>query len=209
MALLGVAAAVSGFGCGSDTAGPEYWDSTDSAYKVLENLELAYNRMDLERYAACLREDFEFIALDDEWGGPEVDLDPWGLETELHMHQAMFESGAVDYIDLELEVSQGVPYGGGRLFQCEFSLSIQTDSLIVCQGQAHFMCTQDSTEEGAWRVWQWYDSSDMAGDSLATWAEAKHAFLWERAELEDEEQKGREEVPPAHSLTRRLRTRAW
>ncbi len=170
-ALLALAAAVLLTGCwnpfspdsGDGGQDQVYHEFCDSAYKVLENLELAYKSMDLDHYLMCFRDDFEFFLLETDWadydGDGQTDQS-WGLDLEEQFHEVLFEGGEVDQITLTLNIPQGVPYGDGKLFQCDFQLKVyQGEGGYQASGQADFICKQDSTS-GEWLIWQWYDYSD-------------------------------------------------
>lgn len=159
---------VIGSGCisGPDspvTPAPTPWEDPDSAWKVIENLELAYITMDLELYMSCFREDFEFTYFD--FTLPEPWTISWGYDTEEEKHQNMFTS--VPDIDLVLTGDFQSPWTGdstGASLQLTrtFDLKLYDDSTqtsgIRATGQALFICRQDSA--GIWYVWLWYDQSD-------------------------------------------------
>jgi len=106
-ALLALAAAVLLTGCWNPFSPDEeeggqdqvYHEFCDSAYKVLENLELAYKSMDLDHYLMCFTEDFEFFLLETDWadydGDGQTDQS-WGLDLEEQFHEVLFEGGGLD-----------------------------------------------------------------------------------------------------------------
>jgi hypothetical protein len=141
-----------------------YHEFCDSAYKVLENLELAYKSMDLEHYLMCFREDFEFFLLEADWDdydGDGVEDQSWGLDLEEQFHEQLFEGGIVDNITLSLSIPDPQQYGQGQLFQCNFDLKVYKPdgSGWQASGQADFLCLQDSVS-GEWLIWKWYDESE-------------------------------------------------
>lgn len=159
---------VLGSGCifGTDSpggpAGPP-WQDPDSAWKVIENLELAYRTMDIELYMSCFREDFEFTYYD--FTIPEPWTISWGYDTEEEIHLNMFTS--VPCIDLEFSGDHQIPWTGdstGASLQLTrtFDLKLYDDSThtsgIRATGDAIFICRDDSS--GIWYVWLWYDQSD-------------------------------------------------
>jgi len=172
-ALLALGAAVLLTGCWNpfspdetNTGGDQvYHETCDSAYKVLENLELAYKSMDLDHYLMCFRDDFEFHLLEcdyDDYNGDGIEDTYWGLDKEEQFHESLFESGDVTQVSLNLNIpASGVPYGDAMLFICDFQLKVYMVDVPGYQasGQAHFFCRQDSTD-GEWYVWQWHDKSE-------------------------------------------------
>jgi len=146
-------------------AGPP-WNPVDSAWKVIDNLELAYNTMDLDLYMSCFREDFEFH-LPFQWGGGYGKQDSfWGYWLEEEFHQGMFNCGQVYSIDLQIEGTNQTPWTGdstGASLQLNraFSLYVYLDESqsegYLAAGEALFICRKDST--GEWYVWKWWDQS--------------------------------------------------
>jgi hypothetical protein len=159
------------------STGPGYygppWENPDSAYKVIENLEYAYDTMDLELYMSCFRDDFEFHLLEVSWP-PES----WGFDTEESAHQSMF--GTVYDIDLAFEGGGESPWSGdstGESWELErtFDLSVYMDEYtgFRASGQEVFICRPDG--DGTWYVWEWFDLSDTK--ERTTWGDIKKAFL--------------------------------
>ena len=157
-----------GSGCFSGPSSPVVpepapWNNPDSAWKVIYNLEIAYNTMDIELYMSCFREDFEFTYFD--FSIPDPWTITWGYDTEEEKHQNMFTS--VPDIDLEMSGDYQSPWTGdstGASLQLirSFDLKLYDDSTsssgVRATGQALFVCRQDSA--GVWYVWQWLDQSD-------------------------------------------------
>ncbi|MCK4807067.1 MAG: hypothetical protein KAT09_05445 [Candidatus Aegiribacteria sp.] len=158
------------------------WETKDSVWKVIENLEYAYNAMDLDLYMSCFREDFEFHLL---WwynphGKPAKQDSFWGYDVEEQFHQNMF--AYVDSIELTVEGTQGSPWSGdstGQSYQLPrtFNLWIYTDKAQTgfyrACGSALFVCRQDTTDD-QWYVWQWWDLSDTK--DWTTWGQIKTMF---------------------------------
>ncbi len=147
----------------------QYHDPVDSAYKVLENLQYAYQSRDLDHYLACFRDDFEFHLLEidfDDYDGDGIVDEYWGLALEEQFHEAMFAQ--VASIDLTLSGSSQEPWSGdstGQSLQLQrtFELKVYLDGAGTtgyrANGVALFICRED-TVTGDWYVWQWWDQSD-------------------------------------------------
>ena len=155
----------------SPPSGPAYYSFCDSAWKVIKNLEYAYQAKDIEHYTACFREDFEFHLLEVDWanywGGPEEDT-WWGLDVEEEFHIAMFDF--VDDIELELSGiaewpwspdSTGQSWELPRTFTLKVYYTVQGSPWTGSQasGTALFICRTD-TSTGEWYIWQWFDQSE-------------------------------------------------
>ncbi len=167
-------------GCDDTSTGPPPWSSADSSHVVIENLEYAYNYMNLELYMECFRNDFVFIMPVYMWGDYNGDgiIDVgWGLEAEEQIHQNMFENSPVESISLDLTIPEGVPdsLGGGYIHYCDFQLFVYTDPWTGyrASGQARFFCRQDTTD-GHWYIWKWvYESAEKEN---VAWATVKIGF---------------------------------
>ena len=65
-----------------------YHSPVDAAYKVVDNLQLAYQTKDIDAYLECLHEEFEFLLLETDWddytGNGEID-ESWGRDIEESM----------------------------------------------------------------------------------------------------------------------------
>jgi len=167
--------------CGSST-GPEGqepdgppWEYPDSAYKVIENLEYAYETMDLELYMSCFRYDFEFT------GCVQPEPTTWGYVTEGLVHDCMFD--IVYDVDLAFEGSGESPWSGdstGESLELEriFDLNVYMDeySGFRASGQEIFICRPDG--DGTWYVWKWFDYSDTK--ERMTWCGIKQQFMGDR-----------------------------
>lgn len=156
------------------------WETIDSSWKVIDNLEYAYNAMDIDLYMSCFREDFEFHLLwYNPFGKPAKQDSFWGYDIEELFHQNMF--AYVDSIELSLSGTQENPWSGDTTGQ-SYMLPRTFDFKVYCEptqagyyratGTALFICRQDSTSE--WYVWLWYDQSDTK--EWATWGEIKSMF---------------------------------
>ena len=157
------------------------WDPVDSAWKVIENLEYAYNTMDIDLYMSCFREDFEFHLL---WynphGCPAKQDSFWGYAVEELIHQNMF--AYVYSIELTIEGTQESPWTGdttGQSYQLHrtFDLKVYTNEAqsegYRAAGSALFICRPDSTDD-QWYIWQWCDLSDTKEST--TWGALKALF---------------------------------
>ena len=143
----------------------QYYVPADSAWKVLENLEYSYASMDIDRYIACFRSDFEFHLLEVDWDdytGNGVIDEYWGLALEEEYHIAMFNY--VSSIDLTLSGDSefswsGDPTGMALALPRTFDLKVYTDGVngYCASGSALFICRED--EAGEWYIWQWWDQS--------------------------------------------------
>ncbi len=149
----------------------QYYAFCDSAWKVLWNLEYAYQSRDITHYMACFRADFEFHLLECDWanywGGPEIDT-WWGLDLEEQFHDAMF--GFVDDIDLTLSGTSEWPWTGdstGQSLELQRTFSLKVYYTIPgspfegsqASGSAAFVCRTD-TVTGEWYIWMWFDQSE-------------------------------------------------
>lgn len=103
----------------SPPAGPpdvsQYHTPVDSAYKVIENLQLAYERKDIDRFMECLHPEFEFLLLETDWDDYTLDgfVDhSWGIDLEEELTGNMFASDSADVIELMIDGnSETVWYG--------------------------------------------------------------------------------------------------
>ena len=163
---------------GPGAAGPP-WIPPDSAWEVVENLEYAYNTMDLGLYMSCFRDDFVFH-LAPIW--PQSPDTTWGIEVEEQFHQSMFYF--VYDIDLTLSGSAGWPWSGdstGQSWELQRIFDLKVYYVIPgspseeaeASGSAMFICRPDSADD--WYIWQWWDCSEQS-DSLITWTEIKSMF---------------------------------
>ena len=100
------------------------WQSPDSAYKVIENLEYAYNTLDYGLFLSCIRQDFEFHPL--EISGH----DPWDHDMEAAIHDSMF--GTVYGNELDLWGSAEWPWSGDSTGESmELSRACSLDVMIT------------------------------------------------------------------------------
>ena len=145
------------------------WETLDSAWKVIDNLELAYNAMDLSLYMGCFREDFEFHFSDYSWPGEGYGKQDtfWGYWIEEGFHQGMFNSGEVSSIELTIAGTQENPWSGdstGASLQLHrsFDLHVYTDE---AQSDGYRAAATPGrvmgvASTGEWYVWKWWDESD-------------------------------------------------
>lgn len=143
----------------------QYYAPVDEAWKVLKNLEYSYSSMDIDRYLACFRSDFEFHLLEIDWAdytGNGVIDEYWGLAKEEEFHIAMFN--AVSSIELTLSGDSEFPWSGDPTGMAlalprTFDLKVYTNGIdgFCASGSALFICRED--ESGEWYIWQWWDQS--------------------------------------------------
>ena len=159
------------------------WEPVDSAWKVIENLEYAYNTMDIDLYMSCFREDFEFHLLYFNPHGCIAKQDSfWGYTEEEQIHLNMFND--VPMIDLSLSGTSEYPWTGdstGQSYQLDryFNLKVFT-SLFPAQGYMAsgttlFICRPDTVDD-QWYIWLWYDLSDTKEQT--TWGALKEMFFY-------------------------------
>jgi len=157
------------------------WVPPDSAWKVVENLEYAYNTMDLDLYMSCFRDDFEFHLLECGWPPPPPP-EPWGYSTEEAIHDSMF--GYVNDIDLTFSGSAEWLWSGDstgqswelqRMFDLKVYYSIPGSPYEGYQasGTTLFICRCD--DNGDWYIWMWFDQSETK--ERMTWGDIKSLFL--------------------------------
>jgi hypothetical protein len=177
-ALSAVVAALAVSGCWNPVdpeqgggGGPEYYTFCDSAWKVIKNLEFAYQAKDLDHYLACFRSDFEFHLLEVDWDdydGDGIIDEYWGRDLEEQFHESMF--GFVDNIDLTFSGNAEWPWSGDstgqslelpRTFDLKVYYTIPGSPYEGSQasGQAIFICRTDTTT-GEWYIWMWFDQSE-------------------------------------------------
>lgn len=171
----------------TDTTGPEGktpqgppWSPVDSSWKIINNLEFAYNAMDIDLYMSCFREDFVFHPPWENPYGKSAKQDScWGYDFEELCHQNMFEYA--DSIKLVVDGTHVTPWTGDStgqsyMLQRIYELVVYTEQAqtvyYMAIGSSIFICRQDST--GEWYIWQWYDLSDTK--ELVTWSDIKTLF---------------------------------
>ena len=163
-----------------------YYQNPDSAWKVLANLQYSYRTRDVDLYSECFSEDFEFFMPEEFWADYDGDglLDScWGVDVELAITEAMFES--VDLVELSLVGSSESLWSGdstGTTWQLSrgFNLVIYpslvpADSLSA-YGMQEFLLRPDSA--GIFHIWKWWDYSDPAAPFC--WTELKGIGSWSR-----------------------------
>ncbi len=152
-------------------SGVQYYNPCDSAWKVLKNLEYAYQSKDLDHYLACFRSDFEFHLLEVDWddyNGDGIIDEYWGRDLEEEFHEAMF--GFVDDIELTLDGTASWPWSGdstGQSWELQRTFELKVWYTLPgspwegsqASGMAIFICRTDTTT-GEWYIWKWYDQSE-------------------------------------------------
>jgi hypothetical protein len=153
----------------------------DSAWKVIWNLEIAYEGRDLDEYMSCFREDFIFHLSPHSSQPPDT---TWGFAIEMGFHQPMFNY--VDSIDLEFTGDTEYTWEGdstGESLRLDRSFYLKVYYTVPgspfegskASGTAMFICRPDSN--GDWYVWQWADLSETKqGLERMTWTEIKALF---------------------------------
>lgn len=151
---------------------PLYYSPADSAWKVVANLQMAYENRDHDHYMQCFRDDFEFHLLEQDWddyNGDGIIDTYWGLDREDEFHEAMFNG--VELIELTFTGNQQYPWMGDptneslclpRTFDLKVYTSIGGPGGVEgwrASGSAQFICRTDSS--GEWYIWQWFDESEI------------------------------------------------
>lgn len=106
----------------------------------------------------------------------------WGLDAEMAMTEAMFES--VDLVELSLAGSSESLWAGdstGSTWQLSrgFDLVIYLDTpagTLSAYGSQQFLLRPDSA--GIFHIWRWWDYSDPAAPYC--WTELKGIGTWSR-----------------------------
>ena len=175
---VGIATLLAASGCWNPVdpevgggGGVQYYDPCDSAWKVLKNLEYAYQSKDLDHYLGCFMSDFEFHLLEVDWddyNGDGVIDEYWGLDLEEEFHDAMFDF--VDDIELTLSGTAEWPWSGdstGQSWELQRTFDLKVWYTVPgspwegsqASGTAVFICRTDSTT-GEWYIWKWFDQSE-------------------------------------------------
>jgi len=155
---------------GTEPGESGYYSPVDSAYKVVANLQLAYQTKDIDAYLECLHEEFEFMLLETDWddytGNGEID-ESWGRDIEESMTRNMFSSPDAENIELTLEGNtESIWYGDSTGVTLELVRSFElkvyywdNDEIrgYRAVGNAIFRCKPD--ENGEYQIWQWEDQS--------------------------------------------------
>ncbi len=157
------------------------WEPVDSAWKVIENLQFAYNYMDIDLYMSCFRDDFEFHLL---WYNPHGNSAKqdsfWGYAEEEQIHQNMFAD--VPMIELTLSGTSEYPWTGdstGQSYQLDRTFDLKVYASLfpaqgyMASGSTYFICRPDTADD-QWYIWQWWDLSDTK--ERVTWATLKMMF---------------------------------
>lgn len=157
---------------GDDPPPTGYHSPVDSAYKVIENFELAYETKNMAAYMECLHEEYEFKLLEVDWDdydGDGIIDESWGLDIEEDMTQNMFTSTNAEIIELTLDGnSESVWFGDSTHVTLQLVRSFELkvyfyDEEGVQQGfraagQAVFLCKPN--DDGDYVIWQQQDLSE-------------------------------------------------
>ncbi len=155
------------------------YDSS-SPNTVLENLENAYNRKDLNLYLSCFSDSFKFVLIATEQNIIGVDADNdgisdswWGLEQEKEYHRNLFGTGSTngefpspDNISLNLKKPPSESWQKSNekgmedviIIPCYFDLRLSFNSIpdIVANGHSHYYLKKEGEN---WKIIRWIDDS--------------------------------------------------
>lgn len=148
-----------------------YYSPVDEAYKVVANLQLAYERKDIDRYMECLDPEFEFLLLETDWkdytGNGQID-ESWGIDIEEEFTGNMFASDNADVVELVIEGNSEYPWYGdslGTTLELVRSFDLKVYYYLEgeqqgyrASGQAIFRCKPN--DNGDYVIWQWEDQSE-------------------------------------------------
>jgi hypothetical protein len=173
--------------CEDDPSGPGpidslYFECTDSAWKVVQNLEYAYNHRDLALYMNCFEDDFQFI-FDADPTTPEPELESWGLEFEELCHESLFTSSSINSIQLMFTGYSDGPWSGSPdstviAAPRDFVLLVHLSNGggFIATGAAEFVCSPDSS--GEYLIALWNDQSEFKYSREGmTWPDIKRVLL--------------------------------
>jgi hypothetical protein len=150
----------------------DFYSPADSAWKVVANLELAYQTKNLDEYMNCLDSEFEFMLLETDWDDYDGDGlidESWGIDVEEQFTGNMFSSPEADVIELTLTGdNESVWYGDstGTTLQLVRSFELMVyyydgaeQKGYRAAGDAMFLCKPN--EDGEYKIWQWWDLSEI------------------------------------------------
>ncbi len=157
-------------GTGED---PGYYTPADSAWKVLANMQLAYQTHNTDAYVDCLHDEFEFKLLEVDWDdydGDGIIDESWGKDLEELFTTNMFNSPEAEIIELTLNGNSEYEWPGDpthETIQLTRSFDLQVYHIdeegnpngFRAQGDAFFLCKPN--EDGEYQIWQWTDLSDI------------------------------------------------
>ncbi len=155
--------------------------SADSPEILLQNLEDAYNRMDIDLYKSCLSKSFRFVIISSEKNDIGLDIDDdglsddwWDYDVEVRYTENLFGCGSTDglvpapvSISLDLQVPSSESWGQDSdsantlIIPCYFDLRLTYSGNyqdIVANGYALFYVVE---EDGVWKVVRWQDESNI------------------------------------------------
>ena len=135
----------------------------NAAWKAVENLEYAYNTMDLELVEATLDQDFIHWLGEEDWadfdGDGTID-ETWDLDLELEWFEGLFETA--DEIEMTFSGETECPWSGdpaGQALELQRTFCVQVYfensppyNGIQSSGTYIYICRPDSNNE--WRIWQ-------------------------------------------------------
>jgi len=163
-----------------------YYQNPDSAWKVISNLEYSYLSRDIYLYHDCFSEDFEFFMPEEFWAdydGDGLTDSCWGIDTEMALTEALFESiknvnislsGGFDF--LWSGDSTGTTWWLSREFDLVIYPTLSPADSMSAYGTQEFLVRTDSA--GIFHIWRWWDYSDP--EAPFCWTELKGIGTWSR-----------------------------
>jgi hypothetical protein len=158
-----------------DKGDPEptlYYEPADSAWKVVANLQMAYENRDHAQYMACFRSDFEFHLLETDWddyNGDGIIDTYWGIDQEDAFHNNMFNS--VEDIELSFSGNVEYPFMGDttgvswvltRVFDLKVYTSVGAPADPRATGLREMLTSSaDPMRMASGTSGQWYDRSEI------------------------------------------------
>ncbi len=149
----------------------QFYSPVDTPEKLMHNFQLAYETHDLDQYANCLDDEFQFILLEEDWFDYNQDgfVDStWNKDIEMAFTENMFNSPRAEIIELELLGTGNTQWygdatGATRMLVRSFDLKVyymdgEEPEGLRAMGDAIFLCRPDENEE--YRIWQWTDLSE-------------------------------------------------
>ena len=155
-----------------DPVEPKFLERT-SPENLLANLKTAYREREAAEYESLLAKDFTFVLTPEDAGQPGMPSQ-WGANTEIGIHQQMFDADLVTYLSLDFVVGDRVFDDTDQLWtititDVDLSLRGMTPdhptpkSYSVENGTSKFWFRQNdwtvpSTSDRIWSIVKWEDS---------------------------------------------------
>jgi hypothetical protein len=149
-----------------------------SPENLLANLKTAYRERETAEYESLLAMDFTFVLSPEDAGQPGMPSQ-WGRNTEIGIHQRMFDEGLVTYLALDFVVGDRVFDDTDQLWtvtitNVDLSLTGMTPdhptpkSYSVLDGTSKFWFRQNDwtvpgTSDRVWSIVKWEDSPIEGG----------------------------------------------